>query len=237
MRMSPHFSNGVIDAFDRSGETSVLLFSSPVASHAPQPDVPDADDHRRHEHGGAPMLAATAGVLASFGSFLVLAVLAGAAGLAIVGMPLDLAPGDWHRLATAIALGAALISLLAYLFGGYVAARLGGRDGLQHGLQVFALAVLALGLLGLLVLGMAGPVSVGTGLRQPSMSAAPGQGITFGDVATKAAIWSLISMLLGSMAGGLLGGWAHRRRLEAAEVLTEPKRPPGPAGPEAPPGA
>jgi hypothetical protein len=180
------------------------------------------------------MLAATAGVLAAFGSFLVLAMIVGAAWLAIVGVPLDLAPRDWHRLATVIALGAALISLLAYVFGGYVAARLGGRDGLQHGLRVFALAVLVLGLLGLLGLGMAGPVSVGTGLRQPSLSANAGQGITVGDVATKAAIWSLIAMLLGSMAGGLLGGWAHRRRQDgAAQAPPEPNTAPGAA--QAPP--
>jgi MFS family permease len=201
-------------------ETSVLLFSRPAASHAPQPKI----DDRRRVRGDASMLAAVAGVLAAFGSFLVLAVVVGAAGLAIVGMPLDLAPRDWHRLGTVIALGAALVSLLAYLFGGYVAARLGGRDGLQHGLRVFALAVVVLGLLGLLLLGMAGPVSVGTGLRRPSVSAAPGQGLTFGDVATKAAIWSLIAMLLGSIAGGMLGGRAHHRRAEAAQPPPGPER-------------
>jgi len=199
-------------------ETSLLLFSHPAASHARQPKI----DDRRRLRGGASMLAAVAGVLAAFGSFLVLAVVVGAAGLAIVGMPLDLAPRDWHRLATVIALGAALVSLLAYLFGGYVAARLGGRDGLQHGLRVFALAVVVLGLLGLLLLGMAGPVSVGTGLRRPSLSAAPGQGLTFGDVATKAAIWSMIAMLLGSIAGGMLGGRAHHRRAEAAQPPPDP---------------
>jgi hypothetical protein len=177
------------------------------------------------------MLAATAGVLAAFGSFLVLAMIVGAAWLAIVGVPLDLAPRDWHRLATVIALGAALISLLAYVFGGYVAARLGARDGLQHGLRVFALAVLVLGLLGLLGLGMAGPVSVGTGLRQPSLSANAGQGITVGDVATKAAIWSLIAMLLGSIAGGMLGGRAHHRRAEAAQPPPGPERQDPASGP------
>jgi hypothetical protein len=186
---------------------------TPILSQAAPPEA----DRRRRHRGGASLLATSAGVLVAFGTFLVLAVLLGAAGLAIVGMPLDLAPGDWHRLATVLALGAALISLLAYLFGGYVAARLGGHDGLQHGLRVFAAAVLVLGLLGLLLLSMAGPVSVGTGLRQPTMSAAPGQGITVGDVATKATVWSLIAMLLGSMAGGLLGGWVHRRRVPAAQ--------------------
>jgi len=188
-------------------ETSVL-FISPVSHQASDREPAD----RRQARGGASVLAAVADVLTAFGSFLVLAVVAGAAGLAILGMPLDLAPRDWHHLATVIALGSAAVSLLAYLFGGYVAARLGGRDGLQHGLRVFSLAVLVLGLLGLLALSMAGPVSVGSGLRQPGLEATPGQGIRFGDVATKAAIWSLIAMLLGSLAGGALGSRAHRRR-------------------------
>jgi hypothetical protein len=188
----------------------VLLFPNPVVSEPAEPETRAPHGTR----GGASMLAAAAGVLAAFGCFLVLTVIAGAAWLAIVGMPLDLTPRDWHRLATAMALGAALISLLAYLIGGYVAARLGGRDGLQHGFRVFALAVLALGLLGLLVLGMAGPVSVGTGLRQPGVPPTAGQGITIGDVAAKAAIWSMIAMLLGSMTGGLLGGRGHRRRAQ-----------------------
>ncbi len=209
----------------------MLLFSSPVTS---QTSEPKAEDPLR-VRGNASMLAAVAGVLAAFGSFLVLAVIVGATSIALIGMPLDLAPQDWHRLATVIALGAALVSLLAYLFGGYVAARLGGRDGLQHGLRVFALAVLVLGVLGLLLLGMAGPVSVGTGLRQPTTP--PGQGISFGDVATKAAIWSLIAMLLGSLAGGMLGERAHRRRAEAAQTAPDPESPPSGPGPESPPGA
>ncbi len=40
----------------------------------------------------------------------------------------------------------------------------------------------------------------------------PGEGIRFGDVAVKAATWSLTTMLLGSLAGGVLGERAHRRR-------------------------
>jgi hypothetical protein len=197
-----------------------VAFISPVASQAPDPETED----RIQARGAASMLASAAGVLAAFGSFVVLAVIVGAAWLAIVGVPLDLTPRDWHRLATVIALGSAAVSLLAYLFGGYVAARLGGRDGLQHGLRVFGLAVLALGLLGLLLLGMAGPVSVGAGLRQPGLEAAPGQGIRFGDVATKAAIWSLIAMLLGSLAGGMLGGRAHRRHHQRVKAAQSPSR-------------
>lgn len=194
-----------------------MLFISPVVKPAASPSIerPIEDPKVRR---GSSLLATAAGVLAAFGSFVVLAVVTGAAWLAIVGAPLDLAPRDWQRLATMMALGAAIVSLLAYLFGGYVAARLGGHDGLQQGMRVFALAVLALGLLGMLLLGMAGPASVGTGLRQPSMAATPGQGIGFSDVATRAAIWSLIAMLLGSLAGGLLGSRVHRRRAGVAQA-------------------
>ncbi len=174
------------------------------------------------------VLAAVAGVLVAFGSFGVLAVLAGAAGLAI-GVPLDLAPQDWQQLATIISLAAAALSLLAYFFGGYVAGRLGGRDGLRHGLRVFALAVVLLGVLVLLGLGMVGPASIGTGLHSPGAAPPPGEGIRFGDVAVKAATWSLITMLLGSLAGGVLGERAHRRRHPTAPE--SPTNGPGPAQP------
>jgi hypothetical protein len=160
-------------------------------------------------------MASVVGVLVAFGASIVLAIVATATALAIGGMPLDLAPADWQRLATLIALGAATVSLIAYLFGGYVAARLGGRDGFQHGLGVFGLAVIVIGVLGLLAIGMQGPASVGAGVRDPAVVAA-GQGIRLGQVAFKAVIWSLIAMLIGSVAGGLLGGRASRLRTGAA---------------------
>jgi len=66
------------------------------------------------------------------------------------------------------------------------------------------------------------------------LSAAPGQGLTFGDVATKAAIWSMIAMLLGSIAGGMLGGRAHHRRAEAAQPSAEAAQPPPDPGSQGP---
>jgi hypothetical protein len=181
-----------------------VLFMSP----ANRPSPPSATERSGPRRGRA--LATIAGVLAAFGSFVVLGVVAGAVGLAFVGLPLDLAPRDWNGLANGIAFGATVVSLLAYLFGGYVAARLVGSDGILSGLRVFASGVLALAVLGLLGLVMAGPLSVGTGLRQPATASA-GEGITLGDVATRSIIWSLIAMLLGSLAGGMLGARAHER--------------------------
>jgi MFS family permease len=190
-----------------------VLLIGPLANGKPGGEVGGGGRRARRNPS---ILASIVGVLVAFGAFGVLAIVATAVGLAIGGMPLDLAPGDWQGLATLIALGAATVSLLAYLFGGYVAARLGGRDGLQHGLGVFALAVVVIGVLGLLAVGMEGPASVGAGVREPAVVSAPGEGIRFGEVAVKAAVWSLIAMLAGSAAGGVLGGRANRRRAEAA---------------------
>jgi hypothetical protein len=160
---------------------------------------------------GASPLAALAGVLVAFGTFGVLAVLVAAAGMAI-GVPLDLAPGDWQRLETAIAAAAALGALLAYLFGGYVAARLGGSDGLQHGLRVFTLAVVTLAALGLLGFAMAGPANIGAHLHAGGAPPVPAAGVQVWEVAIKAVIWSLLAMLAGSVTGGILGERAHRRQ-------------------------
>jgi hypothetical protein len=160
-------------------------------------------------------MASVVGVMVALGASVVLGFVAAAIALAVGGMPLDLAPGDWQGLATLIALGAATVSLIAYLFGGYVAARLAGRDGFQHGLGVFGLALVVIAVLGLLAAGMEGPASVGAGVREPAVVAA-GEGIRFAQVALKAAVWSLIAMLIGSAAGGVLGGRAARLRAEAA---------------------
>jgi hypothetical protein len=79
---------------------------------------------------------------------------------------------------------------------------------------VFGLAVVVIGVLGLLALGMEGPASVGAGVREPAVAA--GEGIRVGQIALKAVVWSLIAMLIGSVAGGLLGGRARRARTEPA---------------------
>jgi MFS family permease len=159
---------------------------------------------------GASLLAALAGVLAAFGAFGVLAVLLAAMGLSI-GVPLGLAPGDWRQLETVIAAAAALGSFVAYLFGGYVAARLGGRNGLQQGVRVFVLATAALAALGLLALAMAGPATIDAHFRSQG-GAAAAAGMQVGKVAVKTAIWSLLAMLAGAVSGGVLGGRGGRGR-------------------------
>jgi hypothetical protein len=80
-----------------------------------------------------------AGVLVAYGAFAVLAALVGAAAAAI-GLNTNLAGNDWSTLGMGSAIAVAIVLLVAYLFGGYVAGRMARRAGLLNGLAVFVLA-------------------------------------------------------------------------------------------------
>jgi hypothetical protein len=125
------------------------------------------------------------------------------------------APGDWRQLETVVAGAVALGAFVAYLFGGYVAARLGGHDGLHHGVRVFALGLSTLAALGLLGMAMLGPASVDAHLHAQAAPTTPAAGIQVGTVAVKTTIWSILAMLAGSVSGGILGGRADRVEPEA----------------------
>ena len=81
-----------------------------------------------------------AGVLVAYGAFAVLAALVGAIAAAI-GLNTDLAGNDWAALGVGSAIAVAIVLLVAYLFGGYVAGRMARRAGLFNGLAVFVFAV------------------------------------------------------------------------------------------------
>jgi MFS family permease len=188
----------------------------PAAGSPPaaRPDTRTARPRPEPRRLGASLLAALAGVLVALGTFVVLAVLLAASGLAI-GVPMGLAPGDWRQLETVVAGAVALGAFVAYLFGGYVAARLGGHDGLHHGVRVFALGLSTLAALGLLGMAMLGPASVDAHLHAQAAPTTPAAGIQVGTVAVKTTIWSILAMLAGSVSGGILGGRADRVEPEA----------------------
>jgi MFS family permease len=96
--------------------------------------------------GKLSFISVLAGVLVAYGAFAVLAALAGVAAAAI-GLNTDLSANNWAELGVGSAIAAAVVLLLAYLFGGYVAGRMARRAGLLHGLGVFilALVIVALG--------------------------------------------------------------------------------------------
>src|SRR5215217_1388427 len=95
-----------------------------------------------------------AGVLVAYGAFAVLAALVGAVAAAI-GLTTDLAGNDWATLGVGSAIAVAILLLVAYLFGGYVAGRMARRAGLVNGLAVFVLALVLVVVVGAIVASQA----------------------------------------------------------------------------------
>ena len=87
--------------------------------------------------GKLSFISVLAGVLVAYGAFAVLAALAAAAAAAI-GLNTDQSANNWAELGVGSAIVAAVVLLLAYLFGGYVAGRMARRAGLIHGLAVLS---------------------------------------------------------------------------------------------------
>jgi hypothetical protein len=157
--------------------------------------------------GKLSFISVLAGVLVAYGAFAVLAALVGAAAIAI-GLSSDLSRNDWAQLGTGSAIAAAVVLLLAYLFGGYVAGRMARRAGLLNGLAVFLLAIVLIAAVGAIVASQADADTIRTNLRSLGI---PTSGTEWGDVGTLAGIASLAAMLVGALLGGVLGERWHSK--------------------------
>jgi hypothetical protein len=110
-------------------------------------------------------------------------------------------------------------TLIAYLFGGYVAGRMARRAGLLNGLATFVLAVFLVAALGVLVALQTGTEQVATELRGAGI---PGSVDELGAVASLAGLGSLIAMLVGALLGGKLGErWHTKLTRRAAATLAD----------------
>jgi hypothetical protein len=157
--------------------------------------------------GRLSLLSVLAGTLVAYGAFAILAALVGAATTA-VGLNNDLSSNDWARLGTGSAVAAAVVLLLAYLFGGYVAGRMARRAGLLNGLAVFVLAIVLIAAVGAIVATQADADAIRSNLRSLGI---PTSGSEWGDIGTLAGIASLAAMLVGALVGGVLGERWHSK--------------------------
>jgi hypothetical protein len=148
-----------------------------------------------------------AGVLVAYGAFAVLAALVGAVAAAI-GLNTDLAGNDWASLGMGSAIAVAIVLLLAYLFGGYVAGRMARRAGLLNGLAVFVLAVVLVAVVAAIAASQADTDAVQANLRSLGI---PTTGTEWRKVGTVAGIGSLAAMLVGALLGGVLGERWHSK--------------------------
>ena len=167
-----------------------------------------------------------AGVLVAYGAFAVLAALVGAAA-AVLGLDNDLSSNDWARLGTGSAIATAVVLLLAYLFGGYVAGRMARRAGLLNGLAVFLVAIVLIAVVGAITASLADAETIRGNLRSLGV---PASGAEWGDIGTLAGIASLVAMLAGALLGGVLGErWHSKLTRRAVSGRYAPDRTPQPA--------
>jgi hypothetical protein len=148
-----------------------------------------------------------AGVLVAYGAFAVLAALVGAIATA-VGLNTNLAGNDWATLGVGSAIAVAVVLLVAYLFGGYVAGRMARRAGLLNGLAVFVLAVVLVAAVAAIAASQADANAVQANLRSLGI---PTTGTEWGKIGSLAGIGSLAAMLLGALLGGVLGERWHTK--------------------------
>jgi hypothetical protein len=171
--------------------------------------------------GKLSLISVLAGVLVAYGAFAVLAALAGAAAAAL-GLNTDLSANNWAELGVGSAIVAAVVLLLAYLFGGYVAGRMARRAGLLHGLAVFILALVIVALIAAIAASQTDTSAIRDNLRNLGI---PTSGAEWGDVGTLAGIGSLAAMLVGALLGGLLGErWHTKLTRRAASSDYGPER-------------
>jgi hypothetical protein len=157
--------------------------------------------------GKLSLISVLAGVLVAYGAFAVLAALAGAAA-AVIGFDTDLSANNWAELGIGSAIAAAVVLLLAYLFGGYVAGRMARRAGLLHGVGVFVLALVLVALIAVIAATQTDTSVIRGNLRSLGI---PTTGAEWGEVGTLAGIGSLVAMLVGAVLGGLLGERWHTK--------------------------
>ena len=156
---------------------------------------------------------ALAGMLCAFGSF---AVLAAIAGVVLRAMGVDSTndiSGDWREVGIGTGVVLALVLFLSYLFGGYVAGRMARRSGALNGLMTFVLGVLVVAGVGAALSTQTDTETVMDGLRSVGV---PTSGDEWAAIGTVAGAGALLAMLLGAIFGGMLGERWHGKLLARA---------------------
>jgi hypothetical protein len=154
-----------------------------------------------------------AGMLCAFGSFAVLAAIAGGILTAMgVNDTADIS-GDWRDVGVGTTVVLAVVLFCSYLFGGYVAGRMARRAGLLNGLLVFALSLLVAAGIGAAVGTQADTEMIMDNLRSVGI---PTSADEWAAIGTIAGVVALASMLLGSLVGGTLGERWHGKLLTRA---------------------
>lgn len=165
--------------------------------------------------GPVSLLSVLAGVMTAYGTFvLVLAFTAGV--LELLGVDAEYSASEWRDIGLGAGLVIAGVMLVAYLFGGYVAGRMARRAGVSNGLLVFVVGLLVAGGAVALANGVADAGDVNDIERNLRSVGIPTDANDWADTGLVVGIALLVAMLLGSLAGGMLGERWHGKLLARA---------------------
>lgn len=160
-----------------------------------------------------------AGTLCAYGAFSLIAALAGAI-LEQADSDTKFEVDNWTGSGAVALLASAVVLLLAYLFGGYVAGRMARRAGLLHGLAVAILSLVLGGIIGAVVGGLSDNLEVKRNLRSIGV---PTTGDQVTEVAIAGLILSLAAIIVGAILGGILGErWHTKLARRAADPSVGP---------------
>lgn len=183
--------------------------------------------------GSISAISVLAGVLVAYGAVLVLLAVVAGIGSALGVETAGISDNEWRDVGVGAAVILGIILFTSYLFGGYVAGRMGRRAGLAHGLLVFVVGLVVIAAVAAITSASTDGDAI---TRELQSQGIPTAADDWRDIGLVAGLGVLAAMLLGALLGGSRGERWHgklvtraldpevRPRGEAAEA-------PGPSGP------
>jgi hypothetical protein len=157
--------------------------------------------------GRVSFISVLAGLVTAYGTFAVVASIAGAI-LDALDVHTEFRSNDWTGSGAVAAVVTAIVLLVAYVFGGYVAGRMGRRAAVTHGLCVFVGSLIIAAVVSGVVAALADDHRLRGNLRSVGIPTTTDQ-VT--GVAVAALIVSLAAMLVGSVIGAVQGERWHTK--------------------------
>lgn len=164
-------------------------------------------------YGATSFPAVLAGTLVALGAIALVMAVVGAVGSQLGLSTSGISTSRWRQAGIGGAMVAALVLFASFWFGGYTAGRMGRRAGARHGLLVFVLAMVAIGVVVLLAATLGDPGSLADELNDNGV---PTDGNTWNDIGIGAAVAAGLAMLLGSLLGGTQGDRWHGKLMTSA---------------------
>lgn len=163
--------------------------------------------------GRLSLVSVLAGLITAYGAFAIVAAIVGAI-LRSADVDTEFRTNDWTGSGAAASLATAVALLIAYLFGGYVAGRMARRSGVLHGVAVFVASLLVGLVVGGIVAGLTDDAEIRSNLRSIGV---PTEWDQITGVAATGAIVSILAILVGAVAGGILGERWHTELARRAD--------------------